>query len=505
MKKLTKILAIILTLVMVFQAIPAAAFELDFGTDADAEEVLAVDALFEVPELRTADTKHFRMSDGSYTMVRYNEPVHYEISEDEWLEYDNTLSAADGTVRAASSDANISFSKKSGETGLFTVENDDMGLFFELKNAKSKNARINNPAQPMRRSQNSMTNLERLSTLTKQRSSLVYEDILDNIDLEYIVSGGKVKENIIVKSAMDEYIYEFAMDMDGLVPSMDENGNIYLDDAESGVLRYTIPAGYMFDADGNYSDAVEYTLTQDENGEYTLTVTADAAWINQEDRVFPVKIDPTLTVAGSKTVDTYIDEANPTQNYGNSVYINVGIDNNGNEKIGLIKITNFDGFPSSFVITSAALQLDCGYLTDMIAALYPIKTNKSWSGSTVTWNNFVSNDINDAIENTTIDYKMVTGNTKFDITSVVQGWYAGNEMGMNGFAVRTLVPSNYDPVVSFASNEKNYNFYNTPIFIVNYRDNKGIDSLQGIYFRFDIPAGQSRVMYIDEISYTKAG
>ncbi|MDR3318948.1 MAG: hypothetical protein LBS99_05865, partial [Clostridiales bacterium] len=52
-----------------------------------------------------------------------------------------------------------------------------------------------------------------------------------------------------------------------------------------------MPKGYMYDADGNASRAVEYALAADGNG-YYLTVTADADFF--ETAAYPVVIDPTI-------------------------------------------------------------------------------------------------------------------------------------------------------------------------------------------------------------------
>ncbi len=50
----------------------------------------------------------------------------------------------------------------------------------------------------------------------------------------------------------------------------------------------------MEDGQGACSEAVEYRLTQEEEGSWILTVTADRTWMEAEDRVYPVAIDPTL-------------------------------------------------------------------------------------------------------------------------------------------------------------------------------------------------------------------
>ena len=66
----------------------------------------------------------------------------------------------------------------------------------------------------------------------------------------------------------------------------------------------------MFDAAGEFSDAVSYTLVPNGKNSYAFTVTADAGWINAPDRVFPVTVDPTVMTKSESddTTDTYVDE-----------------------------------------------------------------------------------------------------------------------------------------------------------------------------------------------------
>ena len=122
-------------------------------------------------------------------------------------------------------------------------------------------------------------------------SSLTYSGILNGADLEYIVAESSLKENIIVKAKAAEYVYEFTLDAGGLTPELTSSGSIELKDG-SGTAVFVIPAGYMIDADGESSMEVEYTLSSAADGKYILTVSADADWMNDTKRAFPVTIDP---------------------------------------------------------------------------------------------------------------------------------------------------------------------------------------------------------------------
>ena len=46
----------------------------------------------EITDLRGETVKHFRLSDGSFSAVSYETPVHYLTDDGNWEETDNTLS-----------------------------------------------------------------------------------------------------------------------------------------------------------------------------------------------------------------------------------------------------------------------------------------------------------------------------------------------------------------------------------------------------------------------------
>lgn len=54
----------------------------------------------------------------------------------------------------------------------------------------------------------------------------------------------------------------------------------------------------MYDASGAVSEAVQYNLQREGTG-YRLTLTAQASWINDPSRSFPVVIDPDVTIGAA--------------------------------------------------------------------------------------------------------------------------------------------------------------------------------------------------------------
>lgn len=78
----------------------------------------------------------------------------------------------------------------------------------------------------------------------------------------------------------------------GLTAQVEEDGSIIFCAQEETV--FTIPAPFMYDASGAVSEAVQYNLQREGTG-YRLTLTAQASWINDPSRSFPVVIDPDVT------------------------------------------------------------------------------------------------------------------------------------------------------------------------------------------------------------------
>ena len=89
-----RFLSLILVLAMLIETLPVQSFA---STD-DASTAVVVEedqpevsVLGEVEILREEDTKHFRLSDGSFVAVSYGQPVHFQSEDGEWRDIDNSL------------------------------------------------------------------------------------------------------------------------------------------------------------------------------------------------------------------------------------------------------------------------------------------------------------------------------------------------------------------------------------------------------------------------------
>lgn len=193
------------------------------------EEVYAIgeEYIYAVPKTQSIS----RMSDGSYYVAMYENAVHYLNDDDKWEEIDNTLvssvakSSEDITgVSNKQGKLSIKFANNSNSSKLFAIKDGNYQISFHVVNAnKSKAASVMNPDTNV---DTNATLLEQITTVKKGTSRVIYADILDNVDIEYVVIGNTVKENIIVKEKADSYEYMFDMKLNKLTAEQLDDGII---------------------------------------------------------------------------------------------------------------------------------------------------------------------------------------------------------------------------------------------------------------------------------------
>ena len=198
---------------------------------------------YEVTELREANVKHFALDDGTYTAAMYGSVVHTQDTEGNWQDIDNRLS--DSGTEFTTSNARIKFAKKiTGNENLFTLHDSNRKITMSLNNAiKKTTGAVTNHTTEF---DSEATQLQKLMTLDNLSSEILYADILDGVDLQYVVESLNVKENIIVKERKDSYQYTFTIALNNLEAEMAEDGSVLIYDPSTKETVYNIPAGFMY-------------------------------------------------------------------------------------------------------------------------------------------------------------------------------------------------------------------------------------------------------------------
>jgi len=352
--------------------------------------------------LRTEDTKYFRCVDGRYLVALYNTPVHVKNSAGVWKDIDNTLSASGETLKTkdaknpVSVPQDITAGKLQAGDGKHTI-----GFGVEASPAVSSASRAKVVPSPVvlnasAGSDNTAsekdadkTGLEKsvdarnaeTMSLQKLVSTVVYENLFPGADLQYSITPNKVKESIIAKEKQEKYVYAFTLDLGGLIPVAQDDGSIWLlESAEDTAPTFTIEAPYMVDADMRTSYDVSMEIVDG-----ILTVTADPAWINAPDRVFPVNIDPTINLSPNTTTFTSKSIASANQAADCSPgYFLVGHSSRGTAR-GFTKFP-LPTIPDCGVISNAWLQTyEAGESGSALAWVNARKVTSTWTPLLMTW------------------------------------------------------------------------------------------------------------------------
>jgi hypothetical protein len=271
----------------------------------------------EVLSQRTDVTQVFANPDGTLTMTSAARPVRVKRADGSWDPIDTTLAAqADGSVRPAATSVNLAFS--GGGTGpLVTVGYG--GTILSVKAPASLGA---------------------LPRPVLAGDTATYPDVLPGVDLKVTADGQGYSEVLVVKTsaaAADPALKEltFPTAVNGGELKTDEYGNLQVFGKDTKEPLLVGPAPRMWDSSAARTDvqgrpdkggtaAGPRTAKRRATAASTVsagavTVTPDQKLLADKAAVFPVFIDPGVTV--SRFLWSLLDSTDPTH-----AYYNTGLD-----------------------------------------------------------------------------------------------------------------------------------------------------------------------------------
>ena len=531
-----KVLSLLLIVALVLQISPVQAFAVgqdesvieQTETIAAATEEPAPEAtvIGEVEGKREEDVKHFLNSDGSFTAVKYAEPVHYRQTIDaEWVDIDNTLSMRSGSYTPASSPLDVSFADSFGDRTVSVrsqghelswsylrpdaeITPPDIVETQELTPAEGTETQALKPIEDAdisikaQKLELAAEKAEPYMMPEAVTDGLVYADVFPNVDIEYILDSVNLKENIVLKKsgAQNEFVAQY--NIGELTAEQVDEQNIELRDAK-GTVIFCISAPYMFDAAGQTSGDVSLGILSETDGVLRVKITADKAWLDDEARVYPVKVDPYVL----KAVQYFDQDA--TAIYKSAAYpdgsLVIGNDK-GNAyskaksyvKFSLPTLGSGDMVVSGFLCLSqyaGGYGFSVGDVTSLQVNVY--KVTSSWTGSSIKKTTGYSNL--PSIDTTVVDYQNVSLKTanagipiQFDVSKTVKQWYEGETN--YGLCLRADDESAWAMATFVASENTDYP-NNRPTLVVTYRNNKGLESYWTTHKQ---NLGESGVGYVND-------
>lgn len=442
------------------------ALALSFSTPVTAGEAasLSVSTATEKVEViskRDVYSKTYLLPDGSYQYVSYAEPIHYKDKTGSYTEIDNKISdavKAEGYKYTNTANMwNAYFSEKLGTPDAVKMTDGTHQISFSFVGETGSVPVVKTVDVAKVSSEKQLSEYHK--RLSADDRAVIYTDVMDQVDIAYTVQTGALKEDIILKSKPASATFRFRLMTNGLI--LRENAGTVGLYTDSGKEVFAFMPLYMEDANGKRSDSVTLAYNSIKNG-YELTVTADPAFLNASDTVYPVVIDPSVMVTGADvTYDAYVDELYPDDNYylSNSLWTGGELDNNA-----MRTYLKFDLplYLSSNQITSAYIYLlkkDCQ--TPTIRAY---RANGSWDSSSLTWNNkpsFSSLDYSSTATNTVGDWYGL------DVTTIVKDWLAGTN-SYYGFVLKEPYEAYRMQRTEFYSSDAPSP--NKPELVINYID-----------------------------------
>ncbi len=489
---LCKALSVFLAIILVVQIVPAQiiaeAYDdvvsefADNSSDIPSGETITTEPEPEVVaeeiSKREENVKHFRMDDGTYKAVQYDGSVHFMLN-DEWTDYDNTLTEVDADeeenenksvknkdLKNTLADYSVRLSKKTNGKKFVRIEKDGYKLSWYYTKADKVTAKITE-----------IVDDGDDFTLEKTSSKVVYENVYENTDFEYIISPDGLKENIILKKSGTQTVFEAEYKVDKLTPVQVDLHTINLV-SSNGEIIYTFSAPYMMDSNGETSTAVTITLSNVKNNKFTVTTTLDENWLNDDSRVYPVTVDPmVMTKRDPATIDNkYLTTNSSNLSAYGSMY--VGKEANMGQTRSAVKFTSIPVLDKGDLVCGAAInlgQLRYDHVSNTQLQINAYEITSAWSG----FNNSapgICTSTDPVHDDKVLDYVTTTASNNYsqiswNITSVVKKWYNNPSSNYGIFFAASDTRWAYVQLSSDTNSVTN----GEPVLVVSYINNRGLE------------------------------
>ena len=435
--------------------------------------------------------KHYLCSDGTFIVASYAEAIHYKNENGEWVDIDNQVSynALTQSYRAGNQTFSAEFASISDTSKLVTMKSGEHIISWGLTTDKSASSQtmvksatstsvsaeaVITPSVTLKNSVASTKNSKALVTdeetfkLEKVSGGIAYDKIIagsPEISVDYSVYYNKIEEDIYINSKTDVKSISMNLSVGTLVARKNADNSVSLLDDE-GEPEYTIGVPYMEDASGEILNKIKVTVSQS-GSNCVITYTPDEAWLNSDERVYPILLDPSITTReySSNIVDTYVYEGN-SENHSSERKNIVGIKSSKIHRT-FIKITNLPAIDPSMPVIGATLTLTLpsGTSSGRTAALY--KLNSDWTPSTITYANQPSFTEADKIG--TCPFNASTAKFVFDLTADFASMYNDFLAGVNyGYVLKYDDESKTDPDYNSTYGMEQTTVAYRPLFTVTY-------------------------------------
>lgn len=459
----------------------------DYSTTTDHDfDPSSIALLYEVLEERTNSSKTFRKADGTLETALYEQNIHY-YDNDEWKQIDNSLYDIGQELENKENSFKLKFPKTIDDNKTIKFTENGYGIDWSILNINTSPIIYDD----------SLLTPNSIRELININRTVMYEDILPGVDIEYVLFGDQLKENIILEQYVQDFSLSFEYKLKDLSLVQDINGKyVFVNDLNEVVYQFTDL--FMFDNSLNYSENILLSVTELGNKTYEVTLTPSDEWL--QNAVYPVVIDPAFEPPEPDPDPTYNNplirdkETSNTSVIETSYYQRVGRYNSNNYKT-YIEV-DFSSVPDDAIITYSHLLVGaytnptstCSDSNGCVIEVRKVNQTSDWAD--ITSSSF--SDVEDFIE----DYNIISDNMgirRWDVSKAFYDWHSASyDLGILELSMEY---GNHDNYVSFAS--ETYSLVTGPNIVIGYQSTTG---LHDYWTYHSAPAGDAGTIMVSDFT-----
>ncbi len=234
--------------------------------------------------------------DGSVTRKTFEEPVNYRAPDGAWRPIDTTLvRGADGRLGDRASNIEADFAGGGADPTLAAMRVGNTRIGYRLNGAVPASATVDG-------------------------ATATYPRVLPDTDLALTARPTGIGQAVVLRSKTAARSWRLPLNLGGLAARVDSDGSVGLRDS-TGVLAARITPGHLHDSGYDKrsgrpaeSSAVTYRMVT-VDGAPALEVSADAAWLSDPKRVYPVTLEWGIDTPPVAASGADLSFANPGADY----------------------------------------------------------------------------------------------------------------------------------------------------------------------------------------------
>ena len=301
-------------------------------------------------------------------------------------------------------------------------------------------------------------------------NSIVYYDYYGiGTILRYTPMLSGVKEDIILAKYTGQNSFTFLLETNGL-QLYEDQGQYYLAENQDISAAFYLGQIAIYDAIGRPDLGTMTAETIIPGQKYQLTIAANESFLLDPETVYPVTIDPTVTVRDSADVSGTVEDAPvfsgyANRSFGDYVFNNIGyvdgykLARTAFRLTSLLADSNYNQL-SAEQLNSVSFHLKGSGGQFANLSLHALTENATWTESTLTWNNLGAYS---ETAYTTVRMGSSVWKT-FDITALAKDWKTGAQNPDCGFVL--ISDSTTSSVSTFSAEYSTVDY--RPYVVVNY-------------------------------------